>query len=809
MGTELKIIDSSSLSKEDRTELDTNIESLIAGFKSNRQEINRLVFESVSAITMGENYEQELANKKGLRRLIGGITGSNKKLQDKINSNRTLAQYAAQQTLQRLAEQNLMSFELITAVNNKLNASVVRIEGEINNVYAILVDFFKQSRSDIIQLENRVDRLERNVNLLNWQNSIEYQAFNGVEYTKLGNTAKIICLVRDFYDITNGEWTTSDLLLLKAAMGTIGLSPNQEMTYEMFFSDICVDPLLMPKLFDDKDLLFLPLPDYLPIFYGIMKSEQLMQKNHGLIEITTEMLRKHGSSIESADILKELVHQDMWKTVQINTDSKITYFNFSVELLFCLREATYNQLFTCDSKSTNLLHQARAGDSKAMLALAIQLLQQGSDYFYIFWDNDIDDDAVLHSNLNNYEITADNVEIVNQAIRWLEKAADLGENAAMLAIGDIACPNLPAEAYYWYRQGAISGSITCMIRLADFLLDSSNRSDIYGILSNIDYDERGILEAVSWYERVAESPGDRYKEYAMLQLGDLYGGDHAWHIKASDEEKKQKSLYWYRKAAEDGSAHAQCKLGSALGGKDAIVWYSKAAEQGDADAQYALGRCYETGEGVSQDFHKAFEWYKKAAEQEYADARYKYELARLYSIGRGTEEDWAQSIEWCHKAAEQDYDQAQLQLGLFYKRGDRVEQDWPQAVEWFEKAAKNDNSDAMCYLGDCYYHGWGVDKDLEKAFRWYERAADKREAYAMRRVGDCYYDGEGVWRQDKLEAVQWFLKAAYDWEPRAMYITGLIFMGLHDEETAEEWLRKAAERNVPEAEELLKKYFGD
>lgn len=807
MSMELKIIDPSALSQDDRAELDANIESLIAGYKNNRQEINRLVFESVSAMTTGEEYERQLSSKKGLRRFIGGITGSNKAIQDKINSNRAMAQYAAQQTLQRLAEQNLMSFDLITAVNNKLNASVVAIEGEINEVYAALVSFFKQSRSDVIQLENRVERLERNVNLLNWQNSIEYQMFNGVEYAKLGNTAKLICLVRDFYDITKGEWTTSDLLLLKAAMGTIGLSPNQETTYAMFFSDICVDSSLLPKLFDDKDLLFLPHPDDMPIFYGIMKSEQLLQENKGLIGIAIEMLQKHDSSIDRANVLKELVHRDMWRTAQININCEITYFNFAVELLFCLREATQKQLFTCDSKITNLLHQARAGDSKSMFLFAIELLQQGSYGCYRFWGDNIDDAAVLSSNLNNYEITADNVENVNQAIRWLQNAADLGETAAMLAIGDIICSSLPAGAYYWYRQGAIAGSTICMIRLADFLLVSGNRSDIYGVLGTVDYDERGILEAASWYERVAESPGDSYKEYAMLQLGKLYSGDYAWHIKASDEEKTQKSLYWYRKAAEYGGAHAQYELGTRSNKKEAIVWYTKAADQGDADAQYALGKCYEAGHGVVQNFQQAFAWYKRAAEQEYADAQ--YELARLYSIGRGTEQDWTKSIAWCHKAANQGHNQAQLQLGLFYKDGDRVEQDLPQAVEWFEKASQNGNRDAMCYLGDCYYHGWGVDKDLKRAFRWYEQAADKGDAYAMRRVGDCYYDGEGVWRQNKLEAVQWFLKAANDLDPRAMYLAGLIFIGLHDEEVAEEWLRKAAEQNVTEAEELLKKYFGD
>jgi hypothetical protein len=67
---------------------------------------------------------RRLESKGFFQRFIGGITGSNKRLQDKINSNLRAAQYASQVTLQKLAEQNLMTFDLLTAVNNKLNASV-------------------------------------------------------------------------------------------------------------------------------------------------------------------------------------------------------------------------------------------------------------------------------------------------------------------------------------------------------------------------------------------------------------------------------------------------------------------------------------------------------------------------------------------------------------------------------------------------------------------------------------------------------------------------------------------------------------
>lgn len=120
MPNELSVVNADVLTEDEKKELDKSIENIILARKENRQEINRLVFESVAAMTEADSAQTELSKKGMFSRFIGGITGSNQKLQNKINENRALAQYASQQTLQKLAEQNLMSFDLITAVNNKL-----------------------------------------------------------------------------------------------------------------------------------------------------------------------------------------------------------------------------------------------------------------------------------------------------------------------------------------------------------------------------------------------------------------------------------------------------------------------------------------------------------------------------------------------------------------------------------------------------------------------------------------------------------------------------------------------------------------
>ena len=57
-------------------------------------------------------------------------------------------------------------------------------------------------------------------------------------------------------------------------------------------------------------------------------------------------------------------------------------------------------------------------------------------------------------------------------------------------------------------------------------------------------------------------------------------------------------------------------------------WHHRAAEQGDADAQNKLGDMYYDGEGVARDYAEARRWYRKAAEQGFADAQYNLRLIR-------------------------------------------------------------------------------------------------------------------------------------------------------------------------------------
>ena len=579
MNTELMVINPSLLSETDRTELEAGIEALISAHKNNRQEINKLVFESVSAMTAGDDYERQLSSKRGLRRFIGGITGSNKKLQDKINSNRAMAQYAAQQTLQRLAEQNLMSFDLIAAVNNKLNASVVAIESEVNEIYSTLLTFFKESRRDMIQLGSRVERLERNVNLLNWQNAIEYQMFQGVEYSSLDTTEKIVCLVRDFYDITKGDWTTSDLLLLKTAMSTIDLSPRDSVNYYEFIQSITYQKPLTQYLLEGKQIEKLPEPYLVPLL-GMKKLELLDGEERFVMDTITESLVENGIQTNRDDLRNTLAKRYLMQESQINVDVQVNVYDLMMEMLFNLREAHNSNILTpSESEKESTLFSPISAEEMYGLGC---LYKEGKNV------------------TQNYK----------QAVEWYCKAAEQGHPQAQCDLG--LC--------YEFGEGVDED----LQRAAElYLMAAKQRYDVAQCNLGYMYESgRGVEQsweqAVMWYSKAAEQGHPR----AQCNLGCCY------EFGKGVDEDLQRAAELYLMAAKQGYDVAQCNLGymyeSGRGVEQswerAVMWYSKAAEQNYPRGQYNLAWSYEYGEGVEADMEMALKLYHAAANQNYEEA---------------------------------------------------------------------------------------------------------------------------------------------------------------------------------------------
>ena len=179
-----------------------------------------------------------------------------------------------------------------------------------------------------------------------------------------------------------------------------------------------------------------------------------------------------------------------------------------------------------------------------------------------------------------------------------------------------------------------------------------------------------------------------------------------------------------RSLAEQGVAKKQYYLGryyeAGLDGfpqnyAEAEKWYRKAAEQGYADAQCQLGDMYFRGQRVLKNAAEAWEWYLLAAEQgsEYSQSQ----LAYMCALGAGRDQSYAAAVYWYRRsaarilpppslnsetvvnwhlcAANEGDAEAQYWLGVMYANGECVRQDYVYSHMWFNLSGAQGHQGAL------------------------------------------------------------------------------------------------------------------
>lgn len=654
MARELEVIKTDVFTNEEKTELNAEIDRIIEAHKNNRQEINRLVFESVSAMTAADEADEELSSKGFLSRLWGGITGSNQRLQNKINKNRAAAQYASQQTLQKLAEQNLMSFDLITAVNNKLNASLTAVDSEFRNIYDGLAKFLRHNKNELARLETRLEKVERNVNLLTWQNSIEYQEFNGEEYIDMDAPSKIACLVSDFYEITKGEWSTSDLLLLKTAMATIDLQPKDKVNYFLSLQSIVNNENLKNKLLGGKFVGCIDNPGYLISASVIKKLESLNNEDSHMVDTVAECLQSNGIKPNRDSICENLTKKYMTNEAGINIDTDVESFDLILDLLYNLRQMVEEGILVGETRA---IKQSEPVEEKPNID---ELYEEGRKHYSIAEEYEDDEEYRIAGEL-------------------FKKAADNGHVGATLYLGFIydfgqGVETNVSEAMKWYTISAEQGSAEAQLFLGWLYKDNGD-----------------FQTALKWFKKSAQKDNPS----ALYCLAEYY------YEGKSVEQNIEKAIELYKRSAEKGDWEAQFKLGKIYESGDHVCsdykkaadFYEMAAKQEYAPAEVSLGLLYKHGKGVERDYKKAVSLFKSASDK--GDGRGLNNLANMYKDGLGVESNLIKATELYKLAIEKGYATAAYNLGLLNKK---EYEDYEEALMWFKKADEMGHPDAKAAI---------------------------------------------------------------------------------------------------------------
>lgn len=419
-----------------------------------------------------------------------------------------------------------------------------------------------------------------------------------------------------------------------------------------------------------------------------------------------------------------------------------------------------------------------------------------------------------------------------KAVPLFRKAAERGHAEAQYWLGTCylkghGVVESEEKSFSWFVKSIQSGSVNGRVKLSELMenkmcisqaesrrismLELENKGDgtavyILGLIFNYGWGvEKDKPRSFNYFEKGAL----KYNNLGcMAALGSIYAEDNGV---PKDEAI---AAEWYRKAAQQGDAEAQCNLGEhyfdgrgvTRNKATAAEWYRKAGEQGYARGQDRLGLIYSLGQGVQKDEAIALEWYRKATEQGFAAAQNK--LGVMYEKGQGVPKDEAIAAEWYRKAAEQSDAAAQRNLGSLYFIGKGVPKNEPLAAEWFLKAAMRGNASAQLVLGGQYLDGLGVPKNETLGAEWIRKAADQGFATAQYVLGAIYLKGQGVPKNEAL-ALEWFRKAAAQGEDSAQYVLGRMYANgvgvLKDEAIAAEWYLKAAEQGNKDAVAALKK----
>lgn len=255
---------------------------------------------------------------------------------------------------------------------------------------------------------------------------------------------------------------------------------------------------------------------------------------------------------------------------------------------------------------------------------------------------------------------------------------------------------------------------------------------------------------------------------AIVQLGVIYG-DYSNPIR--DEEK---SLYYFRMAAEKGDVFSQYRTGLSLlfGGRvkkdesKAFDYFLSAADQGDTRSKFYLGMMYSLGLGVEKNQSLALKYTREAAEEGWPGA--KFRLGMHYKDGVGVPQDYKNAIKYFESAVEAGDPQAADVLGDIYYNGTILKQDYSKALYYYEKAALVPNS--IFHLGLIYFNGYGVPVDYKKAYsQFYMNSLPNLNNHTQSQIwlGFMYDNGKGV-PQDFVRSYVWFNIASTSGDAQAV-----------------------------------------
>lgn len=278
-----------------------------------------------------------------------------------------------------------------------------------------------------------------------------------------------------------------------------------------------------------------------------------------------------------------------------------------------------------------------------------------------------------------------------RAIAWYKKAAKAGNAEALFGL---------ARVYQQQQEAALALET---FRISGYVYGKRESVREYGMML---FNGLGIAaDQVRGREIIAEAAlmDQEFSDLGCKYIADNYGVK--LEMPKSAEERLQRKYLLEKfqfgcllKRAEGGDVDAQVEIAHKyiFGSKQtemnrdkSYFWFRRAADAGDAEAQYEIGRAVEAGAGGhKRDPIVAFEWFKKSAEQGWRDAL--REAGRCLYDGEGTAQDYAAAAAYFERAVKQRDTESMVFLGKMLQDGLGLKRDPTRGQKLIELALQED-----------------------------------------------------------------------------------------------------------------------
>ena len=621
---------------DDKFLINKSIDNAIQIFREDKFVINKLVFGSIELLASAEEAQRELKSKNFMQSLLGVITGANNKLKDKISNNLIQSQYLAELTLKKMMEEHLVSLDLIYSINRKLNLIRENLSGDINNLYSIIESYVESTNK-------RINNLEANNKFIKWYLTLPDREFNGCNYIQLDNLSKIVCLARDFFDKTKGNWDDEDLLLLKGALRKLDINPNDKINFLDSILTIYNDSNLRSKYFDcisiddteNKSFLVTPLV--------LNKLNKFYDDEYFLLNTCKEFSK---SKFNDYTIVRNYIQDYIFYRYYIDIDRPIEMYDFLIELISNLNYLSQGKNIMIDGDLDHYQSYTKIKIEEYASELYFKGINfkmdkdnlQAYEYLYKSYENgNLDSiyplaELLFDENFNLYN--------VNEAINLCEKG---------ISSGQYDCAYLLGYAYDYGKGIEVNKDLAeknyqiCINNSENKELISNSKLELAGILWKKASDQCDMNNIIKLYEDAINN--NNYK--AMYLLGDKYYSGY------KIEQDYDLAMFYFKMAARFNYGRAEFNIGKmyeeGLGiiksSEKAIEWYKLASTHGEVQALVSMADIYSD----KKEFNTAFKLYNMAYEnyENKNDAAIvMLKIGFLYFYGRGVDKNPAKGIEW-------------------------------------------------------------------------------------------------------------------------------------------------------------------